>query len=76
MWRDKPRSPEQIFYKTDKFPFYKNYDNNKNILQPKTFDHSSKLLYQILYIQMINEGYINIFDMLYRPMYKYERYIS
>ena len=53
MWRDKPRSLEQIFYKTDKFPFCKNYDNDKTILQTGYFEHIKILMHQILYIQMM-----------------------
>ena len=37
MWGDKPHSPKKTFLQIDKFAFSKNYDNNKNILQPKYF---------------------------------------
>ena len=37
MCRDKSHSPEQTFSQIDKFPFCKNNDENKNILQPKYF---------------------------------------
>ena len=50
------RLSEHNFSKTDKISFCEKSDDNKNILQPKYFEHVKKKLHKFLYVRILYKG--------------------